>query len=109
MRVTRFSIAPVRSLALVHPVEIDLIERGMSEDRRFLLIDDADRLGDRLIVGRLAVKATRLRLEVADGSVVDAEGVRVGDELTVSATVPPGAIGWGGGTTLDAEDGRGVQ
>jgi len=80
MRVTRFSSAPVRSLALVHPVEIDLTERGVSEDRRFRLIDDADRLVDRLIVGCLATvkattdaEATRLRLEFADGSVVDEE------------------------------------
>jgi uncharacterized protein YcbX len=32
--VVRFSIAPVRSLALEHPTEIELSEHGVAEDRR---------------------------------------------------------------------------
>ena len=38
--VSRFSIAPVSSLGLEHPDEIDLTEVGVAEDRRFYLVDD---------------------------------------------------------------------
>ncbi len=51
--VARFSIAPVRSLGLEHPSEIDVTEHGVVEDRRFYLIDDGGRLIDRILVGRL--------------------------------------------------------
>ena len=51
--VARFSIAPVRSLGLEHPTEIDLTEVGVAEDRRFYLTDAADRLVDRLTVPSL--------------------------------------------------------
>ena len=86
-RVTRFSIAPVRSLGLQHPVEIDLTELGVVEDRRFYLIDDEGRLVDRLIAGELVQVATttdpgatRLRMAFPDGSVIDAE-VELGDPV----------------------------
>ena len=86
-RVTRFSIAPVRSLGLQHPDEIDLTELGVVEDRRFYLIDDDGRLVDRLIAGELVQVATttdpgatRLRMAFPDGSVIDAE-VELGDPV----------------------------
>jgi MOSC domain-containing protein len=86
-RVTRFSIAPVRSLGLQHPDEIDLTELGVVEDRRFYLIDDDGRLVDRLIAGELVQVATttdpgatRLRMEFPDGSVID-EDVALGDQV----------------------------
>jgi uncharacterized protein YcbX len=79
-RVARFSIAPVRSLALEHPDEIDITEVGVVQDRRFYLVDDRDRLIDRTVVGTLVqiaahtdVGATRLRLEFPDGTVLDDE------------------------------------
>lgn len=85
--VARFSIAPVRSLALLHPEEIDLTEVGVVEDRRFYLVDDTDRLIDRTIIGTLVrirawtdPDATRLRLEFPDGQVVDDE-VRLGEPI----------------------------
>jgi len=49
----RFSIAPVRSLGLEHPREIDLTELGVLEDRRFFLADETNRLVDRLVVPEL--------------------------------------------------------
>ena len=55
--VARFSIAPVRSLGLEHPTEIDVTERGVVEDRRFYLTDDSNRLVDRIVVGRLVVRS----------------------------------------------------
>jgi uncharacterized protein YcbX len=78
--IARFSIAPVRSLGLEHPDEIEITRVGVVEDRRFFLTDDSNRLVDRLIVGELVQiaahtnpEATRLRLEFPDGTVVDDE------------------------------------
>jgi uncharacterized protein YcbX len=86
-RAVRFSIAPVRSLALEHPEEIHITEVGVVEDRRFYLTDDANRLVDRLVVGELVQisshidpGATRLRLAFPDGRVLDDE-VRLGDAV----------------------------
>lgn len=79
-RVARLSIAPVRSLGLEHPAEIELTERGVVEDRRFYLIDDTGRLVDRLVVPRLAQvaahtdpSAATLHLAFPDGQTVEAE------------------------------------
>jgi uncharacterized protein YcbX len=44
-RVVRISLAPVKSLGLVHPDEVELGERGVSGNRRFWLVD-----GDRRLV-----------------------------------------------------------
>lgn len=86
-RVARFSIAPVRSLGLLHPDVIDVTEIGVVEDRRFFLADDHDRLVDRLIVGELVQiatwtdpAATRLRLAFPDGQVLE-------DEVALGAAV----------------------
>jgi len=86
-RVARFSIAPVRSLGLEHPTEIELTERGVLEDRRFYLIDDAGRLVDRLVVPRLVQvaahtnpDATTLRLAFPDGQIVEDE-IRLGEAI----------------------------
>ncbi len=82
--VARFSIAPVRSLGLAHPTEIDLTEVGVVEDRRFYLTDAVDRLVDRLVVPSLVQigantdpEATQLRLAFPDGTVID-EAVQLG-------------------------------
>ena len=86
-RVARLSIAPVRSLGLQHPTEVDLTETGVLEDRRFFLADDHNRLIDRLIEGPLVriqsatnPEATRLRLDFPDGTTIDGE-VRLGDPI----------------------------
>ena len=83
--VVRFSIAPVRSLGLEHPEEIDVTERGVLEDRRFFLADDANRLVDRLIVGALVRISTHtdadgqtLRMTFPDGQVIE-DDVRLGE------------------------------
>ncbi len=77
IRVARLSIAPVRSLGLLHPEAVDLTETGVAEDRRFFLIDDQDRLVDRIVAGTLVRvaawtdrEATHLALTFPDGSVV---------------------------------------
>jgi uncharacterized protein YcbX len=43
-RVVRISIAPVKSLGLVHPEEVELGERGVVGNRRFWLVDANRRL-----------------------------------------------------------------
>lgn len=87
-RVARISIAPVKSLGLQHPAEVALTEAGVAEDRRFYLVDHAGRLVDRLVAGPLVrvgawtdPTATRLRLELPDGTVLDDE-VRLGEAVT---------------------------
>jgi uncharacterized protein YcbX len=77
-RVAQFSIAPVRSLGLQHPTEIEVTEVGVVEDRRFFLTNDANRLIDHLIVFKLVQVesrtdpgATGLWLRFPDGTVVD--------------------------------------
>ena len=79
-RVARLSIAPVRSLGLQHPAEIDLTELGVVEDRRFFLTNDDNRLVDQLIVFKLVPvasrtdpEATTLWMQFPDGTVVDGE------------------------------------
>src|SRR4249919_3282656 len=42
--VTRISIAPVKSLGLVHPHEVEVGSRGVVGDRRFWLVDEDGRL-----------------------------------------------------------------
>jgi uncharacterized protein len=78
--VTRFSIAPVRSLGLEHPERIELTDVGVVEDRRFHVIDADGRQRDGLTIGRLATvgahtdpEATMLRLTFPDGTVVEDE------------------------------------
>ena len=85
--VAQFSIAPVRSLGLQHPTEIDVTEVGVVEDRRFFLSDDHNRLVDRIVVGRLVQveattdpAATRLWMRFPDGTVIDDE-VRLGESV----------------------------
>ena len=83
----RFSIAPVRSLGLQHPPEIELTPTGVLEDRRFYLIDEAGRLVDRLVVGALVQVAAEtdpvgefLRLVFPDGSIVE-DVMRLGEAV----------------------------
>jgi len=44
--VVRISIAPVKSLHLVHPEEIELTPGGVAGDRRFWLVDADGRLAN---------------------------------------------------------------
>jgi uncharacterized protein YcbX len=87
IHVARLSIAPVRSLGLLHPPAIDLDEAGVAQDRRFFLVDDADRLVDRIVSGRLVqvaawtdAAASRLTLTFPDGTVVDGP-IELGDPI----------------------------
>ena len=79
-RVARLSYAPVRALGLLHPDHIDLTEMGVTNDRRFYLVDDRGRLVDRLLAGGLVQvnaetneDATWLKLSFPDGTVVEGD------------------------------------
>jgi uncharacterized protein YcbX len=85
--VARLSIAPVRSLGLEHPDQIELTEAGVVEDRRYYLTDAAYRLVDRLVVPGLVQigahsdpAATQLRLTFPDGTVIE-EAVELGSSV----------------------------
>lgn len=85
--VARLSIAPVKSLGLLHPATIHLGEHGVAEDRRFYLIDGTGRLMDRLVIGSLVriaswtdPEAMTLRLTFPDGTVVE-EAVALGEPI----------------------------
>src|SRR5512140_4331 len=78
--VARLSISPVRSLGLEHPASVELHEKGVLEDRRFYLIDEAGRLVDQLIAGaraqlhaRTGPEAPRLWLALPDATTIDGQ------------------------------------
>jgi uncharacterized protein YcbX len=57
--VARISIAPVKSLHLVHPEEVELTHTGVAGDRRFWLVDSGGRLAD----GKRFPPLTSVRVE----------------------------------------------
>ncbi|HET7045610.1 MAG TPA: MOSC N-terminal beta barrel domain-containing protein [Gaiellaceae bacterium] len=76
-RVVRISIAPVKSLGLVHPDEVELGPGGVPGDRRFWLVDERGRLVNAKQVGSLLAvrpawdeRTGRLELAFPDGRVV---------------------------------------
>ena len=76
-RVVRISIAPVKSLGLVHPEHVDLRSDGVQGDRRFWLVDADGRLFNNKRNGPMTAirpswdEGTRqLSLGFPDGSVV---------------------------------------
>jgi uncharacterized protein YcbX len=79
-RVARLSYTPVRALGLLHPDHLDLTGMGVTNDRRFYLVDERGRLVDRLLAGGLVQvdaetndDATWLRMTFPDGSVVEGD------------------------------------
>jgi uncharacterized protein YcbX len=88
-RVARISIAPVKSLGLVHPEEVLLERGGVAGDRRFWLVDEDGRLFNIKRSGRLIGvrpewdEATRLlALTLPDGERVEGV-VELGEPLDV--------------------------
>jgi hypothetical protein len=89
VRVTRLSIAPVKGLALQHPEEIALERHGVTENRRFFLVDVANRLFGGMRHGALVQVAAeydpdpeRLALRFPDGAVAEGE-IALGDASTI--------------------------
>jgi uncharacterized protein YcbX len=86
--VTRISIAPVKSLRVVHPREVMLEADGVTGDRRFWLVDESGRLYNGKRDARLVTitpewdeESRRLTLEFPDGRTVDGT-VELGDAVT---------------------------
>ena len=84
------TIAPVKSLALVHRDEVELEPFGVRENRRFYLVDDNGRMMNGKVLGSLVrvvpdynEETGRLALHLPDGDVV-AGDVAVGEILTTS-------------------------
>jgi uncharacterized protein YcbX len=84
--VAALSVTPVKSLALLHPDEVELTDRGVLGNRRFYLVDEAGRLVGGVKHGPLvrivpALEDDRLTLRFPDGSAVSGE-VALGDSTT---------------------------
>ena len=87
------------SLGLERRDEIAVTERGVAEDRRFFIVDDADRLVDQLLVADMVQvrawtdpDATVLRLTFPDGQVVEDD---VRQRARLRGVHPPPADPWG--------------
>lgn len=92
--VSKLAIAPVKGLALRHPIEVILGTHGVAENRRFYLIAADGRHRSGLAFGPLAaivpeydVASERLRLRFPDGATVDGDA----SALDGSVVVPWGA------------------
>ena len=85
--VVRFNVAPVKSLALDHPEEIELTEHGVAGNRRFYLRSGGRLLNDKdcgaLVRIRPSVDDGRLALAFPDGRVVAGE-VALGERVTTN-------------------------
>jgi uncharacterized protein YcbX len=86
--VTRLSIAPVKGLGLQHPAEVTLAEHGVTENRRFHLLDERGRFvnllrrSDLVRIGAAYDAASdRLRLELPGGPILEEE-VGLGEPVT---------------------------
>ncbi len=78
--VAEINIAPVKSMALVPLESVNLELGGITNDRRFYLVNSSGRLLSRRQVGRLAQLVTswdpeteRLRIEFPDGTVLEGQ------------------------------------
>ena len=83
--VARISIAPVKSLGLVHPDSVELTSYGVVGDRAFAVVDADGKLANGtkhgpLVRVRSAYDGTRLSLTLPDGTEVS-DDVRLGDAL----------------------------
>ena len=83
--VSRISIAPVKSLGLVHPESVELTAYGATGDRAFAVVDAEGKLANGtkhgpLVRVRAAYDGERLTLTLPDGTEVG-DVVRLGDPL----------------------------
>ena len=111
--VARFSIAPVRSLGLEHPTEIDVTERGVVEDRRFYFYSTTRTAsstasssgGWSSSPAYTDPDATILRMTFPDGSVIEDE-VKLGDPVETHIHGRTGSGTWSSGRGPGGADRR---
>jgi len=78
-RIAAINITPVKGLALHHPGEVELTERGVVENRRFFFVDEDGRLFARTRFGPLVTIAVeydgngRLAFRFPDGTVAQGD------------------------------------
>src|SRR6476469_10620206 len=84
-RVARISIAPVKSLGLVHPDEIQLTERGASGNRRFWLVDSGRRLFNNKRNGPLVRIRPEWDEQTRELALTFPDGTRVADVVELEA------------------------
>jgi uncharacterized protein YcbX len=104
--VAALSVTPVKSLALLHPAEVELTGVGVRGNRRFYLVDADGRLVGGVRHGPLVrivpeLEGDRLTLRFPDGSVVTGD-VQLGDPTTTDFYGRPVAGRMVGGPWSDA-------
>lgn len=82
--VSAISVAPVKSLGLSHPTEVELLPNSVAGDHEFFLVDEEGRLFvsrrfPSLVKIGAEVAGTRLALHFPNGAVVDGE-ISLGEE-----------------------------
>jgi hypothetical protein len=86
--VSRLCVTPVKGLRLLEPDEVELTAGGVTENRRFFLVDETGALVSGLKHGPLCVvepaydaEHELLELRFPDGTVVEGSAVPEGDEV----------------------------
>jgi MOSC domain-containing protein len=86
--IARISVTPIRGFRFEHPLEVELTERGVVENRRFYLVDgDGNRLRSSLtawpiaVEGRYDAARERLWMSLPDGSEVEGSALGNGPEV----------------------------
>jgi uncharacterized protein YcbX len=87
-RVARISIAPVKAFRLLHPERVVLSERGVAENRRFVIVGaDGRHLRSEptawpaLISGAYDADRERLAMTFPDGTEVEGSALELGDSV----------------------------
>src|SRR3954452_25640114 len=97
--VSWISVTPVKALAVEQLTEVELLEGGLRGDRRFYLVDEANRLVNnkgrrgplQLIHADLDEDRPWLTLRLADGSTVAGEPAEGGGGMEALFPRPPRA------------------
>lgn len=93
IRVARISIAPVKSLGLVHPDRVELRPGGVQGDRRFWLVDEDGRLLNNKRSGPLVTIRPEWDEETRELTLRFPDGATVGGVVELGQRVTPGLYG----------------
>ena len=93
IRVARISIAPVKSLGLVHPDRVELQPGGVQGDRRFWLVDEDGRLLNNKRSGPLVTIRPEWNEETRELTLRFPDGTSVGGVVELGQGVTPALYG----------------